>query len=215
MKYKIKKIISFLFFLVFSCTLISCANEENPKDEKMLNSIELITKNVTRKFYIGSDFSSENLVVNAIYSDGTSQDITVLAVIDSSNYSKNEIGTYEIVVSYTENERIKKSKYEVEVISIMDDYTNKYIVGLDIKLDKTNYTIGQQIDLSTLCVTAVYSDFTTEILSDNKFTVDVSSVDVNKAGVYPIYVSNSNTYTLGEYSETIEIINFIQVYYAN
>ena len=53
-------------------------------------------------FLVGSDYSSANVVVLAVYSDGSKVDVTNKANINSSKYNKNEVGVYEIIIDYQE-----------------------------------------------------------------------------------------------------------------
>src|SRR5699024_11590116 len=63
--------------------------------------------------------------------------------------------------------------------------------------EKTTYTVGEELNLDGLKVTALYSDGTSKDVTDSEYvTVDTSACDMNAAGTYTIKVS----YTEGEFT---------------
>ena len=63
--------------------------------------------------------------------------------------------------------------------------------------EKTTYTVGEELNLDGLKVTASYSDGTSKDVTDSEYvTVDTSACDMNAAGTYTIKVS----YTEGEFN---------------
>lgn len=53
-------------------------------------------------FLKGSNFNKDNLKVYGVYSDSSKKDISDVVRVDSSRYKANEIGVYEIIVTYSE-----------------------------------------------------------------------------------------------------------------
>lgn len=123
-----------------------------------LQRIEIDTKNVKNRFFIGDKFNSDGLVVKAFIKKAgadnleektlTSDEYTV-----DSNFNGRREGTYRVTVSYVYEETTRSAWYDVTVIGLLDR------IELDLTDVQTKfYTDKQQTD-----------DFTTEGLKANAF----------------------------------------------
>lgn len=83
----------------------------------VLTSITLNTDNVKKTYKIGTDdvFSAEGLVVTAHYNVATNDKTIDLADVTFSGYNMAVANTYDVTVSYTENEVTKTATYEIQV----------------------------------------------------------------------------------------------------
>ena len=183
--------------------------EETPVKE--LTSIVLDETNVQKSFYIGDEFNSSGLKVVANYSDNTTIDLTKDCVVDSSNFNNEYVGVYTIDVYYSTDTMFKHLSYDVEVKEIIPELTVKYVVGLDlVSPTKIEYNATEKLDLTGMVVKAVYSDNSTKELTNTEYTL--SEVDMNTPNEHAeVVVSYSETYTLGERSQTLTVKNSIVI----
>ena len=159
-----------------------------------LIDIEIDTSKVKKSFYVGENFSSSRLVVNAITKrsdrDKTQvRDVSASAKINSNAYRRTRVGEYVIKVSYTLGETTKEKTYTVSVRDVE--------LSFDLTGVKTSYLVGEELDLTGYKVNATTREtgkdpVTEDITSSENLTVDVSSYDKDKEGTYPIKA----TYTL-------------------
>ncbi|MDE7105790.1 MAG: bacterial Ig-like domain-containing protein, partial [Anaeroplasmataceae bacterium] len=184
------------FGVLVSCRSNSTLSEELKTEEvkKALEEIQLNTANVKSEYYLGQAFSSSGLTVKAIFNDKSEEDISSNVTVDSSSFDANAIGQYSIKVSYTYEGRVRTSYYTVQVKTILDNI-DVYIVGLNVSLGKVTYDIYEELDLSDLKVTAVYSDDTTEELEEGSYTIDDQFVDKTRGNVSPLIISTKKEYT--------------------
>lgn len=71
---------------------------------KTLVGLSLDTSGVTKTFTEGDTFSSTGLKGNALYSNGTFEDVTADLVVDSTGVNMAAAGTYAVTVSYTDDD---------------------------------------------------------------------------------------------------------------
>ncbi len=208
------------FILAFGvCFIVSCDEKskepdtppvETPTKKKSISSLQLNTSDVKKTYYIGESFSSDKLGANARFSDGTLEDVSSTVEIDYSSFDSTTVGTYPIIVSYTYEGRVKRNSYDVKVTSLVDDI-EKHIIGLDVSKTTTAYKTKEELTTDDIKVSILYSDSTTLDLTSDKFVIDSSSVNMNKANIYPLVISYSETYTLDEAEETFTVKNFILI----
>lgn len=95
--------------------------------EHPITSPAIITlKNITAtkektEYNVGDVFDSADIVVTANYSDGSSKDVTSSADIDTGNVNMNEVNTFNIPISYTENEITKTTSIDITVSAVTQD----------------------------------------------------------------------------------------------
>ncbi len=158
-------------------------------------------------FLLGEDFDSSKLVLNKVFKNGKTDTLDVSQVtVDSSNYKKDESGTYTISVTYGNYDAItyEVNVWDVESIELGFDATYKgkstsagngtYVNGKVKKL----YALNEQLDTTYLSViaNAKLGDKTENFLingrsSENSITY--GTLDTASAGKKDVNV----TYTFG------------------
>lgn len=181
-----------------------------PTLKKAISSVQLNTTNAKRSYFLGEEFSSTNLVVIARFNDGTSEDVSSSAEINYDSFDSEVVGTYPIIVSYTFEGRVKRNSYEVEVTSLAQTI-EKHVVGLEVEKRNTRYPINTTMDVSDITVTAVFSDDTTQVLTAEEYKIDETHVDIKKPNIYPLVISYSQDYEVGEAKETVVVKNFVLI----
>lgn len=151
-----------------------------------------ITATKTKTTYeVDDPFSTDDVTVTAHYSDGTTADVTSLAVIGTVDTSTT--GTKTLSVSYTEDDVTKTDSIEISVVAVPVT-----LVSIEASIDKAAYVVGDTLD--SVSVTATYSDGSTADVT-SVATIDTSGVNMSTAGSYTINVS----YSEGGITETDSI----------
>ncbi|MDE6408519.1 MAG: bacterial Ig-like domain-containing protein [Anaeroplasmataceae bacterium] len=219
---KFSKVLFALLILCGVCFFVSCKtntperNEDLETEEvkKALEEIQVDTSSVKMEYFLGQAFESAGLKVVAKYNDETSEDVSSQAVVDSASFDANALGEYLITVSYTYEGRVRTGNYTVQVKTILENITT-YIVGLEVSLGKTTYDVNDELDLTDLSVSAIYSDETKEVLEASAYTVDSSYIDKTKGNISPLIVSTKKTYESGQNSQEVEVKSFVMITYLN
>lgn len=225
---KFSKALFSLLLLCVICFFVSCKTKEPDEpskgDEptielrKALDNIELDTASVKKDYYLGQTFDSTGLKVTANFTNNTTEDVTSNAVIDSKSFDTNALGQYLIIVSYTYEGRVRTNNFSVNVKTILENNI-KHLVGLDVITDpidkKFEYSIGEEVDLTGVSLSAVYSDKTTTVLTLEDVSVDKSGIDKTKAGNYLVVFSLNDSYTFEGVTQEVTVKNFLLVSYIN
>ena len=149
-----------------------------------LESISL-SGSYQKLFYLGDYFNYEGLIVNANYSDGTTNQVTNFT-IDIPDM--NSTGTKVVTVSYTEGEVTQTATYKIKVRAPL--VPSLYLLE-SITLEgkyKTNFKAGSEFSYDGLVVIAHYSGKKEDQVVE-KFDVDYSRVNMRRPGEYPVVVS--------------------------
>ncbi|MEE3450018.1 MAG: bacterial Ig-like domain-containing protein, partial [Acutalibacteraceae bacterium] len=153
--------------------------------EIYLDYIEVIPPETTT-YYVGESLDTTGMKVTAYYSDGSTLDVT-----DSVNiygFDSSCIDTIEITVEYMG----KTASFYVTIIELED-----YIISLTVSPPyKTEYYIGESLDLTGMSAYVLYTDATVEDVTQY---VTVSGYDCMKEGVQTITVTYQNV------SDTFEV----------
>ena len=82
---------------------------------------------------------------------------------DISGYDKDTEGTQEITVTYTEGEQTVTATFNVTVKASGSEVPEVTLTSITVTAPaKLEYTVGEELDLTGMTVTAVYSDETTK-----------------------------------------------------
>ena len=162
-----------------------------------LDGIELNTANVTTAFFVGDKFTSEGLVVTALYS-GCDAHIVVPTSVSTPDMSS--AGTQTVTVSYTENGITKTAGYNIAV-NAKPTYTItlNQNAGGTIKADVSSATAGTVVTLSatanahyTFSEWAVLDGEANDItVTYNQFVMPASNVEVEATFVEIQYAVNT------------------------
>ena len=164
-----------------------------------VKELKLDTTNVKTQFILGDEFTLEGLVVTAYYTDGTNKIITDYTV-DNSGYKQDKVGSYRILIKYTENNKEVVGVYQVKVVNILD--TVNYLIGIEVSPRNVEFLKGTEFNTDTLVVTAIYSDGSRKDVT-SKVTINSSKYKKDVVGVYEIVIEYSETY--GEGINQVEI----------
>ena len=126
----------------------------------------------------GNALDLSKLVLNVVYAGGSSEEVNADDArinIDASNINKDEVGTYQLKVTfdgllYTFDIQVK----EPEIVS------SKLKDGISFS---TTIEQGNEIDFTNFAVTVTYDDGHTEdvFYGDSRLVIDLSNFDKNKA----------------------------------
>ena len=162
-----------------------------------LESLELAGP--TKVEYVqGEQLDLTGLVVTAVYSDGTRTEIPYgEGGYTVSGYDANAVGEQTVTVTYegVSAEFTVTVKEAEQPLPTLD----KIVLGGDAK---TKYQQGEQLDLTGLVVTAVYSDGTTKEIPYGEGGYTVSGYDANKVGKQTITITYGGK--TAEFEVTVE-----------
>ena len=162
--------------------------EVTVKEKPVLESISLEGPDKTQ-YWVGEELSLDGLTVTAQYSDGTSKEVTDYEV---SGFDSTKPGTVTVTISYTEGEITQTTSFTV---SIQEKLVDVILDSITLQgPDKTEYTVGEGMNLDGLKVTAQYSDGTSREVAG----YEVSGFDSTKPGTFTVTVS----YTEGGITKT-------------
>ena len=135
MQNKIKKTILCIFMFILCFSLFSCKNNDDKKDDDggtptpppadILELIGLDISGYVSEYEIGEELNISDLKAFAHYEDNTTKDVTEAIEIDTSKYNKEKDGTYEIIISYLENNVLAKSFFLATVGTGVNDDGNQ------------------------------------------------------------------------------------------
>ena len=141
--------------------------------EAALTGIE-VTAPTKTEYEIGEKLDTSGLVVTATYSDGSSRAVSGYEV----DFDSSKAGKATVTVSYTEDGVTKTAAFTVTVKEKPVEVTLESITVT--APTKTEYAIGDELDLVGVVVTAKYSDGTEKVLAAEDYVV--SAFDSSTAG---------------------------------
>lgn len=145
---------------------------------------------LTPEYAIGDSLSLEDfeLTITAVYSDGTTKELTEDDyTTDIDDLDTETAGKYELTITYTEGVVTKTAKASYIVKS--DAETEKVLTNITLDKNKTEYEVGEDINIDDLLVTAIYSDSTIALLKTGAYTTNVDELDTSKAGTLTLTVT--------------------------
>lgn len=203
-----KKIIKYLAALAAFALLAAC--QKTP--EKILKSIELDTKNAPVEFVVGQEFSYTGLVVNAIYSDKSTKQVTNFNVTAPDMSAPGEI---DVLVSYTEGAVTASNTYK---ITIKQPKKLENIV-LNTDTVKKSFVYGEPFTSEGLKVTAHYLDGTSGEVSGYTVTPPDMTVPGEAKDVLVSYteggITKTATYAISLNANLRDSVVFANNGYAN
>ena len=151
--------------------------------DSMIKTISISVAHEPDKTYfnVGEDFTSEGIIVTAVYSDGSTKDVTDSVTIFQPDM--NTAGSYDVLLSYDG----LSTTYKVYVIAA--ELTSITVVQPP---EKTEYYLGEDFISDGMKVTATFSDGSTIDVSDS---VTYSQPDMSTAGTKQITVTFSDKST--------------------
>lgn len=159
--------------------------------QNMLKEIQIKTKPSKLQYNIGENINTAGMVVEAYYNNGYHRIVNDWTLYGNTN----TVGNTDITISYSEEMVFKTATYAINVQDIILKE-----IKIDVKPNKLNYTIGEEIDTMGMIVKAYYTDGTYKEISDvdisgntrkignNKVTVSYSEKGITKTTYYTIVV---------------------------
>lgn len=158
---------------------------EKAEEPAVLTGIEITTMPAKTEYEVGDSFDPEGMVVTASYDKKDPQEVDLNRLTFTPEVF-SEAGEQTVTVSYTEDGVTKETELQVTV-------TEKTVVP-EVKLEsikvtppqKLEYTVGEDLDLTGMTVTAVYSNG-----GEKDVTADavLSGFDKDEEGTQTIQVS--------------------------
>lgn len=164
-------------------------------------------------YTVGEEFDPTGMEAVVLYSDGTTKDVT--DKVTFSGYDMNTEGQQRVTVTYTETYADGSTATITTEIMITVNLGSEEPDPGEVTLteiqvtapDKTTYTAGEELDLTGMKITAVYSDDSTKDVTDSEnVSVDTSECNMNVAGTYAVNVSytENNTEVSSQFLITVK-----------
>ena len=149
-----------------------------------------VTPPTKTEYTVGEELDLSGMTVSAVMSDGSKQTLASTDyTVDQSAFKSDTAGTYTISVSY-------EGKTDTFTVTVTEVTLSEITVTPPTK---TEYTVGEELDLSGMTVSAVMSDGSKQTLASTDYTVDQSAFKSDTAGTYTISVSyegKTDTFTV-------------------
>lgn len=216
--------------MVFGLSLISCTKDENPYEgiidttgnldidmnkeavsSTSFSSIVCVTTNAKTHFYVGEEFTTEGLVVNANYVtmvDGSPKSETKQITkwyYDVDDVDMGQVGTYPVKITYREDAVVRETTYQITVTSsYLDDLGLEYLAGIEPKesiVQASNGVVPITKDSFTMHYMKSGANDRPVALTDADFAkmnINLDVVDTAKAGVYTVTYSYETSVTLSD-----------------
>ena len=171
----------------------------------VLESIEVAVNPYSVKYAVGSTFSTDGMVVNAVYNDGTvkpltSEDYTVdkTAALTASDNS--------VAISYTEGEITKTANIEIGVSQTLN---NGAVTSIMIVNDQAIVNAGDVLGNAQMEVNAVYENGNRKPLTSSEYTVANANTAVAFGKQYKMEIAYGEDATKTDVAE-VTVRNTIQ-----
>lgn len=198
-----KIIVSMLICLMF----FSCSNGTNDSVEKTLDTIKVAVEPDKTSYVEGEFFSTEGMVVKAIFSDGSEDEIT-----DYDYTPKEALSVKDkyIIISYTYKNVTKKTAFEITVNKkIVDETKVLDSIAVSNPPNKTAYLDGESFDKKGMIVTAIFTDETSEEVDD--YTVSPAKLTYTDESVLISYTYAGVTKTVVQSVSVKPVVKSISI----
>ena len=169
-RFTITIIAAFITLIVFSFAACDTGSAVT------LESISVTSGPDKKEYQIGESLNLDGMVVEAVYSDGSTEIVTASCKV--SAFDNLAFGLKTLTVSFNE----KTADFFVAVVGDINDVNRIIISGGP---DKVEYLVGEELDIGGLEVTAVYNDNSrTVILNYSVVIPDNTSPGLRNLKVY-------------------------------
>ena len=153
--------------------------EPTPKLER----IEVTKEPTKTEYFVGDRLDLTDMEVTAYYSDGSSKEVSGYTTDPAHDEELNVAGTQEVTVIYSEDDITKTDSFSIIVNPITLES-----IKVTKEPTKTEYFVGDRLDLTSMEVTAYYSDGSSKEVSG--YTTDpVDGTKLNDVGKQNVTVS--------------------------
>lgn len=151
-----------------------------------LTSVSLQSPPTKTAYNYGEELNLAGGELLLTYSDNSTETVDITAAM-ISGYDKNKVGKQTVTVTYEG----KTVTFDVTVTAVLTGIT------LDAANVKTDYIVGEELDLTGLKVTATYSDNTTKDVALSDVTVSGYDKDTTGDQILTVsYESKTATFTV-------------------
>ena len=155
--------------------------------------IHVNVENIKYSYYLGENVDLSGLQVKLLYSNNTSKYLNSDEyIVDLSNVNINSIGIYTINVSYKDFSQTIEVEFKKKP-EIID-------MSFDFSLSKVEYLVGEELNLQSTFIMIYYDNGDILDVYPGEYIMDISKVDINKAGKYDVDV------TFQGFSKSFEVI---------
>lgn len=186
------------------------ASANTPSKDATVTSLVLVTSSCDKLYFVGEEFSSEGLIVTAIYSDGCVIAITdyTLAILNSKGaevtaeqFKEAAVGVYTIKVT---SNNVSET-YTIDLV-VVDDIT------IDDSLVQKVFLKGDTFNATDLIVFRELTNGSHELLATKDYEVTVETF--TNAGEYAVtvkYMGFEKTYIISVVEDENEYLTEIEV----
>ena len=169
-----------------------------------ITSVALTSAPTKLTYTVGEELDTTGMVVTATYSDGTTADVTAKAIL--SGYDMNTLGTQTVKVSVSDNGTVfNNMSFTINVEEAVAEGVTLTGIEITEEPEKTEYLVGQSLNIDGLTVVATFSDGSTKTLEYKPFStsavyggyeLDDFNMHVEKAhNAIVSYTFGENTFT--------------------
>ena len=181
------------------------------RPEKVITEIESIkvkTNPTKTEYYQNQTLDITGGVITTINNDGTTQDIPMNnSSVKISGYDASKLGEQKISVTY----KGKSTSFKVTV-----NKTTISSISVKTNPTKTNYFVGEKLDLTGGVIKVTYSDNSTKTYSMKNSGVKVTGFDSSKSGASTLTVTyGGKTTTFTVQIDAVEVSNILVGKYPN
>lgn len=154
-----------------------------------LSKIVVTTPPTKQSYTLGDTLNLSGMVITAHYTNGTTKRVTNYTTSPANGSTLSTAGTQTITVSYTEDDITKTTTLDVSIDA-------RTIESIAVTTPPTNrtYSVGANLDLSGMVVTATYTDGTSGAITN--YTVSPTSgstLSTNGRHYIHVTVTQGNT----------------------
>lgn len=172
-------------------TFTLTVSEGDQPAEPVLDRIE-VTAPAQTEYYVGDELSLEGMKVTAYYSDGSSKDVTEEILADADNavagFDSSKAGTVTVTVTYG-------GRSDTFMVVIREEIP--VLTGISLTPpEKTEYAVGEELDLTGMKVMAVYDNETETDVTDQAEVTGFDSAEPGEVTVSVSYGGFTKTFTV-------------------
>ena len=147
-------------------------------------------------FEVGSSFSATGIEAEVVYNNSLT---AVLGEPDLNfiGYNMAASGKQTVIVSYSEGGKTVSTNYEIELLN------RETAVSITSLPSKTNYYVGEQLDISGLVVSATMANGNSMVIANDK--LEISGFDNQSEGNQTIAVSYTSPITEITYNMSFDV----------
>ena len=169
-----------------------------PVEDKELESIEIITLPTKTEYVVGDLIDLGGICVYAYFSDDTFDDVSSDITCDKGTLM--DLGVQEVAISYTYNQATKHDYFNI-VVAQAETVISYTLMSTPIK---TEYKIGEELDLTGLSIQINIRTGTSVIITPYNGGVTTEGFNNKKAGTYNVSIIVDDGTVVGSYDVTVK-----------